>query len=155
MFKHVALSFIALAILNGCHTAPLSVASVSTAGMSADALRGRKTGVGSTYDVSLRDDSLAKGAKIILSYHDAKGYFAPGAMAGDDLHAYIKVTPKSGKALEITSLRLNQDRGRQSFYAGSELVKGYAVKEIKAVELAFYMGKTWDSNLGKNYRVSF
>ena len=156
MFRSFAFSLVALVIVAGCGQAPVSTAPASTPDMTAQAAtRQQKTGVGSTFHVSLRQDSLAGGTSVALSYQDARGYFAPGAMAGQDLYAYIKTTTRSGQVLENTKLRLSPDRGQRTLYAGSDLAKALAAKDFKAVEVAFYMGKTWDSNLGKNYRVTF
>ena len=156
MFRSFALSLVALVVVAGCGQAPISTAPASTSDMTAQAAtRQQKTGVGSTFHVSLRQDSLAGGTSVALSYQDARGYFAPGAMAGHDLYAYIQTTTRSGKVLENTKIRLTPDRGQRNFYTGSDIAKGLTAKDIRAVEVAFYMGKTWDSNLGKNYRVTF
>lgn len=156
MFRPFALSVVALVFLGGCGQAPVSTAPVSTPDVTAQgATRQQKTGVGSSFGVSLRQDSLAGGTYVGLTYQDARGYFAPGAMAGHDLYAYIQTTTRSGKVLENTKVRLTPDRGLPHFYTGSDIAKGLTAKDIQAVEVAFYMGKTWDSNLGKNYRVTF
>ncbi len=156
LFRPFALSVVALLVLGGCGNAPVSTAPVSTSEVSAQAAsRQQKTGVGSTFHVSMRQDSLAGGTYVDLTYQDARGYFAPGAMAGHDLYAYIQTTTRSGKVLENTKVRLTPGRGQRNFYTGSDIAKGLTAKDIRAVEVAFYMGKTWDSNLGKNYRVTF
>jgi hypothetical protein len=134
--------FILLALaLTACTPAPVTAPDlIAPTRLAAKAT----TGTGGTYDARLI------GSQLEVSYDDRYRYFQ-GAL---ELGAYVKLHLRNGEARDLGLVALHQPTGGTSVRSGRV---GLPVDggEVVVVELAFCHGDRWDSDNGKNYRVSF
>lgn len=102
------------------------------------------TGTGNAYDARFL------GSQLEISYDDRYRYFQ-GALA---IGAYVKLHLRNGETRDLGLVGLHQPSGGTSVRSGrTGLPVGQG--EVAAVELAFCHGDRWDSDNGRNYRVSF
>ncbi len=107
--------------------------------------------MGNPYSVNLQ--SHGGPAVLYINYDDRARFFTGWDTS---INAYVKVWTRSGQVIEVRSISLHHPSGGTSVYGGYATLHGTTgPQDVAAVELAFFRQDRWDSNFGRNYRLTF